>query len=72
MSTITESIKDRRATMGLTQRELADKAGIRQATICAIESGTEPTNETLIKLSAAMDGKALITPSVIKWRKLPK
>lgn len=45
-----------RAKTGLTQRELAAKAGVPYSTIAKIESGTrQPTHPTLAKILAAAD-----------------
>lgn len=45
-----------RAKTGLTQRELAHKAGVPYSTIAKIESGRrQPTHPTLAKILAAVD-----------------
>jgi transcriptional regulator with XRE-family HTH domain len=45
-----------RAKTGLTQRELAKKAGVPHSTIAKIESGTrQPTHPTMAKILAAVD-----------------
>ena len=49
-----EIIADRKAA-GLTQQELADRAGIRQETLSRIESGKHtPTLKTLKKIDRAL------------------
>jgi transcriptional regulator with XRE-family HTH domain len=45
-----------RAKTGLTQRQLAAKAGVPHSTIAKIESGTrQPTHPTMAKILAAVD-----------------
>jgi ribosome-binding protein aMBF1 (putative translation factor) len=47
-------VRDRKAA-GLTQQQLADRAGIRQETLSRIESGKHiPTAKTLQKIEAAL------------------
>jgi HK97 family phage major capsid protein len=46
-----DSLKDIRKKKGLTQKELADRLGVAQATISAWETGTnKPDMDTIIKL----------------------
>jgi transcriptional regulator with XRE-family HTH domain len=45
-----------RAKTGLTQRQLAEKAGVPYSTIAKIESGArQPTHPTMAKILAAVD-----------------
>jgi transcriptional regulator with XRE-family HTH domain len=45
-----------RAKTGLTQRQLAEKAGVPYSTIAKIECGTrQPTHPTMAKILAAVD-----------------
>lgn len=45
-----------RAKAGLTQRQLAEKAGVPYSTIAKIESGNrQPTHPTMAKILAAVD-----------------
>jgi transcriptional regulator with XRE-family HTH domain len=45
-----------RAKAGLTQRQLAEKAGVPYSTIAKIESGKrQPTHPTMAKILAAVD-----------------
>lgn len=47
-----------RTDLGLTQKELAEKAGLTQANISKIEKGiTHPTLDTLLKLANGLDMK---------------
>lgn len=47
-------IRELRQAMGLSQSALADRSGVPQTTISAIESGTNLTYETAKKLSRAL------------------
>lgn len=47
-------IKDLRENGGYSQKSLADKAGVAQATVHYIESGGNATQRTLQKLAAAL------------------
>jgi HTH-type transcriptional regulator / antitoxin HipB len=63
MHTITRSskqlgnlIRSRRKTLNLTQSILADKTGLRQATISQIETGSGSTKiDTILKVVAMLD-----------------
>lgn len=49
-------VKERRDLRGLTQQELADKAGLSKVTIGQIERGNaEPSTGTLSKIAQALD-----------------
>ncbi|RFU86939.1 XRE family transcriptional regulator [Streptomyces triticagri] len=53
---LAQAVYDRRAALGLTQRELAARAGLTQAKISRIEgSDTVPTLPLLTKLAKALD-----------------
>jgi transcriptional regulator with XRE-family HTH domain len=53
---IGENLKRARFKAGLTQQELADKAGTTQTTVARIETDTvEPEIRTIRKLAAALD-----------------
>ena len=48
--------QDARNAIGLSQRELAERSGVRQADISRIERGTgNPTEATLQRLAEALD-----------------
>lgn len=50
------ALRDVRAKTGLTQRQLAAKAGVPSSTIAKIEAGTrQPTHPTMAKILAAVD-----------------
>lgn len=50
-------IKELREKQGLSQEQLAEKAGVAQSTIHYIENGNNPRTETLIKIAAALGVK---------------
>jgi ribosome-binding protein aMBF1 (putative translation factor) len=50
-----------RERAGLTQRELADRAGIKQPMLARIERGQIPTVPTLRKLANALNARVVIT-----------
>jgi uncharacterized protein len=53
---IGKNLKDRRFRAGLTQQELADKAGTTQTTVARIErDAVEPEVTTIRKLAQALD-----------------
>ncbi|SFR12339.1 helix-turn-helix domain-containing protein [Desulfoscipio geothermicus] len=50
-------IKQLRQVRGLSQKALAEKAGVAQATVHYIEAGGNATQKTLKKLAAALGVK---------------
>lgn len=52
---IARKLISRRIRAGLTQKELAKRAGIRLETICRLEGGKHaPTRETIARINAAL------------------
>lgn len=50
------NIRERREALGMSQKELADRCGIAQSTLCDIEQGRcKPSIETAIKLAKVLD-----------------
>ena len=50
--------RDARAARGLTQRQLSELTGVRQADISRIERGAgNPTESTLQRLATALEGR---------------
>ncbi|MEW5954874.1 MAG: helix-turn-helix transcriptional regulator [Bacillota bacterium] len=47
-------VKELRESFGLSQKALAEKAGIAQATVHYIESGGNYTQKSILKLAAAL------------------
>lgn len=47
-------IKDARNQQGLTQTELAEKAGVSRPTVARVESGEDVSTATLEKVAAAL------------------
>ena len=55
-SRIAEAVKTLRNSSGLTQKELSEKTGVRQATIVDIEAGRNCTVKTLMIVVEAIGG----------------
>ena len=56
-------VRERRKALGLTQAALADKVGLRQATISQIETGSNSTRiDTLLRVIAMLDMDLTIGP----------
>ena len=50
------NIKERREQLGISQKELAEKAKISQSFLCDIEQGRcKPSIETAIKIAQVLD-----------------
>jgi len=65
---IGNSIRRARKKRALTQKELGDKAGLRQATISSIESGNPAAKiESLLAILSALDLEFQITPRSKGW-----
>ncbi|OFA11429.1 antitoxin HipB [Lentilactobacillus sunkii] len=60
LSVAVEVFKAREAA-GITQQELADKAGIPQTTVARIERGSNTSIETLTKIACALGKKVTIS-----------
>jgi ribosome-binding protein aMBF1 (putative translation factor) len=55
LASIARDIVQERTALGLSQQELADLAGVRQETICRIETGRHsPTVRTVEKIERAL------------------
>ena len=49
------NIKEKRERLGISQKELAEKAGISQSFLCDIEQGrSKPSIDTAVKLADAL------------------
>jgi HTH-type transcriptional regulator / antitoxin HipB len=58
-----ESIRDRRKRQQLSQSEVGDRVGMKQATVSAFENKPASTKlETLFKILAALDLELQIVP----------
>lgn len=52
---LVDDIKDKREELGLTQKELAEKSGLKQSAIARMESGGAiPRLDTIAKVAIAM------------------
>jgi HTH-type transcriptional regulator / antitoxin HipB len=56
------SIRERRRKLGLTQEQLAEKVGVRQRTISAVESAGAARVDTLLRMLVALDLELLVRP----------
>ncbi|MFI5379701.1 MAG: helix-turn-helix transcriptional regulator [Tepidisphaerales bacterium] len=53
---IARKFVSRRIKAGLTQKELARRAGVRLETICRVEGGKQrPSHETILRIDAALN-----------------
>lgn len=60
---VVSQLIEARTKKGLTQKELADKIGVKQSAIARVESGTSnPTLAFLAKLTQATGSKLIIQP----------
>ncbi|MFB5761982.1 helix-turn-helix domain-containing protein [Paenibacillus medicaginis] len=56
MARMVNSLVRRRKALGLTQREVAERAGITQAQVARLETSTSvPSLETVMKVAVALD-----------------
>ncbi len=54
------NIRERREQLGISQKELADAAGIAQSTMCDIEQGrSNPSLEVAVKIAKALKVKSI-------------
>ena len=59
-ASIARDIVRARAGAGLSQRELAERAGVRVETLCRIETGKQtPSTTTIAKLDRALEGAGM-------------
>ena len=56
------SIRERRRELGLTQEQLAAKAGVRQRTISDIERSAAARFDTVLRALAALDLELVVRP----------
>jgi len=58
---IADKVADRRAAIGLSQRELAELVGTTQSAIARLERGGRPPRiDTLLKIAEALDCELLV------------
>lgn len=60
-----------REKRGLTQQEVAEKAGIAQPMLARYERGQLPTVPTLQRLAAALDARVTLLPDEIRIEPTP-
>jgi transcriptional regulator with XRE-family HTH domain len=68
VSTIGERLRSAREALGLTQAEVADKAGVRQGTIGNIEADLRQAPRELLAIAAAVN----LSPDYLKTGRGPK
>jgi HTH-type transcriptional regulator / antitoxin HipB len=56
------SLRQRRRDLGLTQEQLAAKAGVRQRTISDIERSTAARFDTVLRVLAALSLELVVRP----------
>ena len=55
-----KNIRERREQLGISQKELADAAGIAQSTLCDIEQGrSNPSLEVAVKIAKALKVRSI-------------
>ena len=60
---VVDALRRRRRSFGLHQKDLAGKAGLRQATISAVEAGEPGTQlRTLFDVLTALDMEVVVRP----------
>ena len=58
-----EAVRRRRRALGMNQRDLAGKTGLRQATISGVEAGEPGTQlRTLFDVLTALDMEVVVRP----------
>ena len=57
-----DALRRRRRALGLTQRDLAGKSQLRQATVSAVEAGESGTLRTLFDVLTALDMEVVVRP----------
>ena len=65
LASLGERIKQRRLAAGLTQKTLADKAGVSRRALIELEAGSGSTLQTLVRVLKAMglgDSMATLVP----------
>lgn len=61
---IGQAVRERRVALGVSQTELAARAGMNQPALSRLESGgTVPTIPVLERISAALDAELVVTIS---------
>lgn len=58
------ALTELREERGLTQREIAERTGIKQPMLARIERGQMPTLPTLRRIAQALNARVVIAPSV--------
>lgn len=64
LSSLGSAIRGERARAGLTQAELAERAGMSRATVVSVESGSRFEIATLLALAKALDLELSLTARI--------
>ena len=59
---IGDAVRRRRRALGMTQKDIAGKTSLRQATISGVESGESGTLRTLFDVLTALDMEVVVRP----------
>jgi len=57
-----EAVRRRRRSLGMTQKDIAGKTNLRQATISGVEAGESGTLRTFFDVLTALDMEVVIRP----------
>jgi HTH-type transcriptional regulator/antitoxin HipB len=57
-----DAVRRRRRTLGMTQKDIAGKTNLRQATISGVEAGESGTLRTLFDVLTALDMEVVVRP----------
>lgn len=57
-----DAVRRRRRSLGMTQKDIAGKTNLRQATISGVEAGESGTLRTLFDLLTALDMEVVVRP----------
>lgn len=72
--TLGELIRNARIRAGLTQAQLAERSGVSQSRLAALESGTEngkPTNPRLSRLQQIATGLGVSLSTLVRGLEVP-
>jgi HTH-type transcriptional regulator/antitoxin HipB len=57
-----DAVRRRRRSLGMTQKDIAEKTNLRQATISGVEAGESGTLRTLFDVLTALDMEVVVRP----------
>ncbi len=65
---LVQQLMDLRHKRGLSQRDLAKRAGMQQSSIARLESGRRVNVRTLLRVAKAMDAEVRVVPRTMKHK----